>query len=724
MRFSKLDRRRHVLAIPRPHTRRPLARTLGRVGLVLCLAIATVSCGSASGPSDERPDLILLTVDTTRADRIGSYGHSLARTPNLDRLSRRGLRIDHAISTVPLTLPSHASILTGTLPAYHGVHDNGFEILSDEGIETLAEVLGDAGYGTNAVIGAFVLDRRFGLDQGFDEYEDDPRELYHANTFHGARDAASVTDTALEILAGARRNAPLFLWAHYFDPHAPFEAPEPFGSLVDAPGDLGAYDAEVAYMDAQIGRLLAGIESARGSRERLVVVVGDHGEGLRTPHAEESHGMFLYDEAIRVPLILADTAGRVPSGTVAAEAVSLIDVAPSMLAYAGVEAPASMVGRSLLTASNPDTLERDADPEGASRLAAISETRMPLHYYGWSPLHTLRTERWKLVLAPNPELYDLWADPSESTNLAARESEQADVLESRLRQELAAAETARGKAGASDSVSLSDADRRKLTALGYLTPDRQTGASDGAALLTTGRDPKDLYSVHERISAAAADRAEGRTDRAIALLEAALAEDPENTYGLRILGQCLDSIGEHAEALTKYERAAEQSPGYELLYDIGTCHERIAEAALRRGDRTAANQAFTSAKQSYRRCLEVFPADHFSMTRIGIASARGRNDGGEEARTWFRRAIESAPRYPEAYYSLAQLLLSRNLPSDARGVLKEAEAALGGPTPDTDYLTGECHRVLGQKKKAIARYRSAAAHNDNARRRLAELEGR
>ncbi len=323
------------------------------VGIACLLAVALPACGGAGRPAARQPNILLVTIDTLRADRIG-----VGVAPTVDRLAASGLRFTSARSAVPLTLPSHATIHTGLLPPEHGVRENGVGGLAATH-QTIATLLKAAGYRTAAFIGAFVLDRRFGLAQGFDTYDDQiPRDPNATERLEAERPASDVVDRALAWLRTAggesrRPNAdsrlpnPLFLWIHLYDPHAPYNPPPEFRARTRTP-----YDGEIAFADSQVARLLDALRAAGAIDHTLIIVAGDHGEGLGD-HGERTHGMLLYDSTLRVPLVIV-----APGRTAATidEAVSLSEIAPTILRAAGMTPPASMTGRDLLTVGlKPDT---------------------------------------------------------------------------------------------------------------------------------------------------------------------------------------------------------------------------------------------------------------------------------------------------------------------------------------------------------------------------------
>ena len=359
---------------------------------------ATMTRGSATGYN-----VLLVTLDTTRADRLGCYGYDAAGTPTLDALAKQGIRFDDAVTVAPVTLPSHASILTGLAPHHHGVRNNGGFHL-DPAHVTLAEILSDRGYQTAAFIAAFVLDARYGLDQGFDVYNDDVG-LDSSNTIEAfarpiyERSATRVTSDAVSWLGTRDRNRPFFCWVHYFDPHKPYNTPAPF----DKRFRNRPYDGEIAYMDNQIGRLVQALKWEGAWDNTLIVVVADHGEGLGD-HDEATHAKLIYDSVMRVPLIMACPGLFKKSYVVDDVVVSVTDIFPTVLDLLGMEIPVNVDGLSLLAARSKK--DRTIYMEN---LATYLDN-------GWSPLYGLRRHHDKFILAPRPEYYRLGRDSDELKN--------------------------------------------------------------------------------------------------------------------------------------------------------------------------------------------------------------------------------------------------------------------------------------------------------------------
>jgi arylsulfatase A-like enzyme len=354
---------------------------------------------------DGRLNVVLVTLDTTRADRIGCYGWTRARTPNLDGLATAGVRFENVYSQVPLTTPAHCSIMTGTYPLFHKVHNNGSYVLPAE-VTTLAETLKGRGFETAAFVGSFTVDSRLGLAQGFDVYDDRLTEGEAFKPLNAERKAEKVY-AAFRGWLDRSEKRPFFCWVHFFDPHLPYEPPAPYSvDFADSP-----YDGEIAYMDHYVGQVIAALREKNLLPETLLVLAGDHGEAFGEK-VESGHGIFLYDGTLRVPMIFS-AEGHLPRGLVLKPRVRLIDIAPSILDLLGLPAPAEIQGTSLL----PHISGRQK-----ANLGSYVETYFPRENYGWSELVGLIEGDWKLIKAPKPELYNLKTDPREIVNAFVQES--------------------------------------------------------------------------------------------------------------------------------------------------------------------------------------------------------------------------------------------------------------------------------------------------------------
>jgi len=554
----------------------------------------------STAPGAERPSVLLVSIDTLRADHVGVYGAVEAQTPRLDALAATGARFDTAVAPAPLTLPSHASLLTGLDPPRHGVRHNGVYRLA-AGIETLAERFRAAGHATGAVTGAVVLARRYGLDQGFESYDDGASSGRSGAGGFLERDAAEVTDRALEWLASAPR--PFFLWVHYYDPHHDYRPPSPFAERFAA----SPYDGEIAYVDQELGRLLDGLEGGASRRETLVLVTADHGESLGE-HGESTHSYTLYDAVLRVPLILRGAG--VPRGRVVASLVRTVDVAPTLLALAGLPALAEIDGESLTA------YLRDGPPPPA-RLA-YAETLATRIEQGWSPLFALRSERHLFVSAPRPELYEVRADPAELENLLGSDPERArpamERLSRALEKRMAAPEQETPLAVSGESL-------EQLRALGYALP--------AEPAVESGLDPKDgLVSLSDLLRGVEAYDA-GDFAGALEVLERALERLPASSMAHAYLAYTYLGLRRPQRALPHIAAAVRLAP--ESAY---------YQAVLGETQRQLGNAEAAAA--CYRRGVEIDPSEPLAQVGMQWVSAK-QGDLGEAA-AHAQRASEGDPR--------------------------------------------------------------------------------
>jgi choline-sulfatase len=486
----------------------------------------TVASGAAAGFN-----VLLITLDTVRADHLGCYGCADARTPSLDDLARHGLLCEQAIAPAPLTLPSHATMLTGLDAPSHGVRDNGAFHLA-ETHTSLAEVLAAHGYSTAAFIAAFTLDKRYGLAQGFELYDDDctPRRADRIVTDAtvNERSAADVTDSALKWLQTAGGGAkPFFAWVHYFDAHFPYTPPRQYAELFPQ----RPYDGEIAYVDAQIERIVESLRASKQLQRTLIVVAADHGESLNE-HNEATHGQLIYDSTMRVPLLLSNPALFRQPRVIGDQVVSLADIMPTVLDLLGLPAPRATDGRTLLAPADPDR-------------AIYVETMATRLKNGWASLHGLRRLHDKYILAPRPEYYDLRKDPHELHDLAAAAPRDMSALESRLAQLMAP--MALPDQVAAQASALSAEELQRLASLGYID-------APGAGTRPGVLDPKDMLPLWNRVMQASIKSQQGRHDQAIAEIESVLQQDPTNAqawyYAATIYRRC-DRIAPAEKALRR-----------------------------------------------------------------------------------------------------------------------------------------------------------------------------
>ena len=659
------------------------------------LALALTGCHrpTPATASRSRPrNLLLLTLDTTRLDRLGCYGSPAGATPHLDALAARGARFEEAIAPVALTRPSHATLLTGLEPRQHGVWSNGPYRL-EPGFTTIAERFSQRGFSTAAVVSSFVLGRSFGLDQGFARYDDAVAEVPGVDPEKTA-DAAERSASAW--IADDALGPPFFLWVHFYDPHHPYVAPEPYAGRFRS----DPYAGEVAFMDAAIGRLLDALAAKGLAAETLVVAVADHGEGLGE-HQEPTHGYFLYDSTVRVPLILAGPG--VPPGLVVSGSVTLADLAPTLLEALGLEPDTGVAGRSFWS-------EVPRGRVGAR--PALLENPAIHRQFGWAELAGLRADGWKWIAAPTPELYDLTADPGETRNLARAEPARAARLGERL------ARMRAGAAAADQARGLSPEQEERLAALGYVS----SGTDDSD--LGAGPDPKSVASVIPDVERLIDARRTDRTPEIRSYADAILARDPTNRFALRARGDLLVSERRYREAAALLSRLVSTGDTHpEVFASLAKAHEGLGDPREALSHYTKATTppmvywpAFESLARLALRHPDLLPREALAARlaalrpesyreRLSVARAFLLLGELPPAEAGFRRALEREPSGAEALVGLGQTLLRL-------GRLDEAGRALGRVSPETTesaFVTGQLRLRQDDRPGACAAFARALA---------------
>jgi len=537
-------------------------------------------------------NILLVTLDTTRSDRIGCYGYQGALTPAIDQLAQRGILFERAYAPAPMTLPAHATILTGLLPPEHGLRTNGLNQLGDQ-VPTLAELLSQGGYSTAAFVAAFVLDSKFGLDRGFQTYDDDLSDTPDADhPLHRARNGDRVVDLALSWL-DRNRGGPFFCWVHLYEPHYPYLShQDEFGTRFAG----RPYDAEIAFADLQVGRLMEFLSDRGLDTQTVVVIAGDHGEGLYDHH-EKTHAYLLYNSTMQVPLVVAQP-GRFSAGRRERAVVSLADLYPTLLDCLDLAPPRTGTGRSLLQALLGRSLPNSV---------CYGETDEPYVDSGWARLRSLTTEKWKYIRTTRPELYDLEHDPAETRDLAGAHPERVDKLESQLRDF-----ESRLAAYQAPGVQLSEQDRRALASLGYAA---------GGALAAKVSPPRAL----------AAEPLPDVKDR---IAHYNKLEEARELMGLRDYPQGARVLQEIVEAAPDYARAH----GH-----LGVC---LAEMGR-----------YPEAESHYRRVLELGRDVESAQLNLGLV-CRAQNKI-DEAVAEFEAALKVNPQSADAHWYLATTLQQR-----------------------------------------------------------------
>jgi arylsulfatase A-like enzyme/Flp pilus assembly protein TadD len=675
-----------------------VALTAGLAGIALWWRMTSDKPGERStGPLN----VVLITIDTLRADRIG-----VGLTPAIDTLASRGVVVRHTRTTVPLTLPAHATIMTGLLPPRHGVRENGSSALP-AGKTTIASVLKARGYATAAFVGAYVLDRRFGLNAGFDVYDDRIPQRADADVrLDAERPATQVVDAALR---WSPPTQPFFLWVHLYDPHAPYTPPAAY--LERAHGN--AYDGEVAYADAEVARLLSTLDARGLLNDTLIVVAGDHGEALGD-HGEQTHGMLLYEKALRVPLIMS---GPHLSHRSVDRPATLADIAPTILARAGIAPASSMSGVDLLS-------------NAPSEREVYSETLYP-RAAGWSAVHALSSERWKLVQTSAPELYDLSADPDEHDNVASAHAAIVSAMQKTLAPLQEDANPKPAAAAATDEVA------ERLRALGYVS-----GSTVPASTAAGAPNPVNVIAAWNDFEDALALVNGGQPARAVTILARLSREHPESRVFQQMYGRASAHAGDLPAALTAYRDAVKRWPRDADLYhglatvarDAGRRDEAInaekaaltidpADAAAHNGLGLLAVDAgkFSDASALFERATALDPTNASYWVNLGNAQRELANITAADGA--YRRALDLNPQSADAANGLAVLLVQTGKPAEAVPLLERAVAS----APDfyeARLNLGIAYQQAGRPTEAAAAYRDvlkAPARFRNERDAAAKL---
>jgi len=638
-------------------------------GTTVIVSALMLSLLGACRRAEQRPvprvrdaNILLITLDTTRADHLSCYNPQGAETPHLDGLATRGVRFNHATAQVPLTLPSHACIMTGAYPPVHRLRDMGGFIL-DKSHPTIASVAQTAGFQTAAFVGSRVLSSRFGLSNGFATYDDDMGEETEEGKLPGVypeRRAAVVTDRALAWLNQNGRNR-FFLWVHYYDPHAPYDPPEPFRHEYSK----DPYSGEIAYMDEQVGRLLEGLDQLGLVSRTLVVAIGDHGESLGE-HGELTHGVFLYESTTRVPLIIAGP--DVPADKVINDQVRSIDVMPTVLAFLNLAPSTEAQGVSLWPLMRQGLKVRSN--------YAYMETLYPRTYMRWSELRAMRTDGWKLILAPRPELYDLSRDPGEISNLIVRNPADADQLQKKIWEVAGQSQHEKVVSSPVDPQT-----RQELESLGYVS----AGIPREIQLGTDAPDPKDRVAVLKTLNEVEKLISQRSYARAAQLMQQGVRQDPSNPLGLLYLAVAYESIGQIQRAVQVYEHAIALKLGTDQTYSrLGKAYPRLHE--------------LDKAVAAMTRASELNPTDTDNLRNLGTAYLElGRVDEAEKA---FKAISLQNERYAAAWNGLGLVAVRRGDTETARHDFEKA-IAIAPDEVEPLLNLGVLYQKIGDKQQAV-----------------------
>ncbi|MFQ5739695.1 MAG: sulfatase-like hydrolase/transferase [Acidobacteriota bacterium] len=683
---------------------------LWRAGLGCAVSLlAGVVAGAAPQPS--HTNVILITIDTLRADHLESYGYTLGKTPAITDLAQNGILFEKAIVQTPITLPSHATILTGFYPIYHRLQDV-VGRLRDE-VPTLAEWFQRKGFETAAFVGSSVLAARWGLDRGFDVYQDHfplagVRQVDYSRI---ERPAGEVVSLALKWLEQPR-SKPFFLWIHLYDPHDPYTPPPPFDTLFRG----NPYDGEIAYVDAMLARFFQALKARKLDQHSLIVLTADHGESL-WEHKEEHHAFYIYEVSLRVPLIFRIpedlSAGRFRPGTRVAAQVRSVDIAPTVMQLVGGKIEKGLQGEGLAGLMSGRRPRRE--------LPAYAETHYPRIHFGWSPLFSYSASGYKFIEAPIPELYDLESDPSESHNLytarRARANQMKEALHA-LQRKYAFGEIGSDKS----SEELEPETVARLKSLGYIAFSAGSGAnSPGRAL----PDPKLKIDTYNQLNKAVTRSREGDPRRAIEILKKVAREEPEMPLVHFLMGTSYQEMGLHLMASQQFEKTIHYNPDSNVArFSLARSYQKsglpekarqVLEELLRLDPRhfaarhllatllakegnylEAAEQESKAlrirpsfaegynnlgsfylslgqtkeAVESYRKAIQYAPRNLMALTNLALAYLK--ENQYDEAIEQARRAIEVNPRFGLSHYYLGQAYLAKGMRNEARTAFRKA----------------------------------------------------
>ncbi len=594
----------------------------------------------------QKRNIILITIDTLRSDYLSCNGSTKVKTPNLDSLAQQGVNFTRVRAAVPLTLPSHISIMTSHYPVKHGVRDNGTAHLSNE-YSTLAEVLKSHGYQTAAFVGSFVLDHRFGLNQGFDVYNDRmPADLTVLEKLEAERNADAVYSAFSEWFVRNAKKQPYFLWIHFYDPHAPYDPPELYRSKY--PND--PYAGEVAYTDAVIGKILNNLKT-QDSNNQIIAVVGDHGEGLGQ-HQEATHSLLIYNSTLQVPMII-DAPGLISAGTTFPYLCRTIDLAPTLLDLAGIQNDLKGQGISL-----KKSIEQMKDPG----IISASESLYPKINLGWSELRGIENDQFHFIDAPKPELYDVIDDPDETKNLMNKQAAIAGNLQNTLNQLYQGSSSS-----AQNSQPEMDAEtKERLASLGYVS------GSNTAPNQSSRIDPKDKMKVWNDIQAGIFEFGRGNYQGAVKILELVLKTDNsipivydnlcssylrlENwekakSCNMGALQRGIDFPALHVNLGLIYHKDKQYSQAQKEFLDALSADPSNTSAHYYLANTLRATGQHEQALIQYQKALQLSPDNVFVVNGLAMTYIALKRDA--EALTAFEKAAEIDPQNPAAHFNLA-----------------------------------------------------------------------
>lgn len=648
--------------------------------LCLLFLVASAMADTAAPPP---PNVILITLDTTRADRMGFLGSKRALTPNLDALARQSVVFTHAYSQVPLTTASHATILTGTYPQFHQVNDFGVPLADD--LPYAPAILHAQGYQTAAFVGSLVLDPETrsapGFERGFDTYDAGFRRRRVGDDRYETieRRGGEVIGRALAWLT-THHEDPFFIWVHLYDPHDPYDPPEPFKTRYSS----APYDGEIAYTDAAVGKFLDWLRLRGLFNNALIAVMADHGEALGE-HGETTHGVFLYDETIRVPLLFKLPQGRSAGSRVAPRA-RLVDVLPTILQALDLPIPSPVQGESLLSLIKsapaakpaPGKASPPSPDHPAPGRPAYAESDYPHRTFGWSSLRSLRTGKYLFIDAPRKELYDQSADPKAEHNLSATSAAVTNTLASQL-------EAFRQKTTTSKEPPKVIPDpglQERLAALGYVATDSTSSSMPG--IKDTGADPKDKVEVVNLLHRAEMAKEDSRFKEAAPLLEEVIALEPNLPITYLQLGTALTSLKDFEKAVPVLRKAVEMRP------DLTVPRYQLGSALFETGDFPGAIAQLEIA---------VSRSPQWPEALYLLATAYARADRLPDAIRVYGKLIEVRPNHYAAHLLLGRALALSGRPEEALAPLTKA-AEFQPASPEPHVFLADAYTQLGRAADA------------------------
>ncbi len=640
-------------------SRRPIVFAgASALSLILLQSCNRSQPAGAAAPSLRPMNLLLVTVDTLRPDHLHCYGYSQIETPNLDAVAESGAAFENGVTQTPLTPPSHASIFTGLNPPSHHVRDTGGFVLQSSSV-TLATILQRQGWDTAAFISSAVLKKLFGLNQGFAVYDDQMPKPGKGHEFDedAERGAGETVDHALHWLE-TQSGKPYFLWVHVYDPHAPYQPPAPYAQQYKD----RLYDGEIAYADHELGRLFDAVRK-KSPANTLIAVLSDHGESLGE-HGEFTHGVFLYDSTLRIAFLLSGPG--VPRGARIKPQARTIDFLPTVLDLMGGKPPAPVQGVSL----RPYFAGKDAETA-----VSYAETLYPKINMGWAELRAIRTNRWKYVRAPKPELYDLSVDPAEANNVIESHAPEVQRFEAQLKSVI-------GSDG-SEKVDTSAVDERTLSqlkSLGYVSG----FTARSYDLKGQGTDPKDRTGVLKLLQSV--ETGHLAPARRIELLRQALAQDASDPHLYYELGADYEKAGRSTDAMKLYRWALQRG------IQSGRLHSRIADLLVRVGRKD-------EAIPEYEQAAQYNPSDLQSQANLATAYLeKGRLNDAERVYKW---TIAVDPAYGTAFNGLGVIAIQKQDTQAARGFFEKA-VQLDPELADAQLNLGLIYKMAGDRQRARA----------------------